>query len=85
MKTLKRTVPKPKGDDFAVHEDIMMLDIPVVIENESCDFKDCAYKGCYKKKELEDKDLCKGMIGLVQLSFGISVPTKRSIWRIINY
>ena len=59
MKTLKRTVPKPKGDDFAVHEDIMMLDIPIVTENESHDFKDCECMGCYKKKELDGRDLCK--------------------------
>jgi hypothetical protein len=59
MKKLIRTVPKPKGDDFAVHEDIMMLDIPAIIENESHDPKNCVCIGCSKKKELEGKGLCK--------------------------
>lgn len=59
MKKLIRTVPKSKGDDFAVHEDIMRLDIPMIYENESHDPKDCVCMGCYKHKPLNDICICK--------------------------
>lgn len=58
MKKLIRTVPKSNGDDYDIHKDIMMLDIPMVVLNESHDQNDCVCIGRSKNKPLEDKDFC---------------------------
>ncbi|MVX65939.1 hypothetical protein GKZ28_19865 [Clostridium chromiireducens] len=50
MKKLVRTVPIPKGDDSALHYDIMEFDIPMFEEKESHDYKDYVYEGGYNQR-----------------------------------
>lgn len=59
MKKLIRTVPKSNGDDYDIHEDIMIVDMPMIVLNESHDPKDSVCIGCCKNKPLEGKDFCK--------------------------
>lgn len=50
MKILVRTVPIPKGDDSALHDDVMDFDIPMFEEKESYNYKDYVCEGEYKQR-----------------------------------
>lgn len=47
MKKLVRTVSIHKGDESALHDDIMDFDIPMIEEKESNHYKDYEFGGDY--------------------------------------
>lgn len=61
MKKLVRTVPMPKGDDSAVHDDMMDFDIPIIEEKESHHYKYYVRGGDYKQKIQNNDGACKGL------------------------
>ena len=54
MRKLVRTVPITNGDDIAVHDDIMHLDIDKAREKESYKYENYVRSGDYKKNYLNN-------------------------------